>query len=45
MWKNIWTFNASQFGGERAYIADFEIYSERSKDHQNVVLDIFIGIK
>ena len=45
MWKNIWKMNASDFGGERAYIADFEVYDERSGDHNNVILDIYIGIK
>ncbi len=45
MWQNIWSMNSSDFGGERAYIADFEIYDERSLDPQNTILDIYIGIK
>ena len=45
MWKNIWKMNGSDLGGERAYIADFEIYDQRSLDHNNVILDIYIGIK
>ena len=45
MWQNIWKMKASELGGERAYIADFEVYDERSVDHNNVVLDIYIGIK
>lgn len=45
MWQNIWKMNASDLGGERAYIADFEVYDERSTDHTNVTLDIYIGIK
>lgn len=45
MWQNIWKMNASDLGGERAYIADFEVYDERSSDHNNVTLDIYIGIK
>lgn len=45
MWQNIWKMNASDLGGERAYIADFEVYDERSSDHDNVTLDIYIGIK
>jgi len=44
-WKNIWTMNSADFGGERSYRADFEIYDERSSDHQNVTMDICIGIK
>ncbi|CAN5273222.1 GyrI-like domain-containing protein [soil metagenome] len=45
MWKEIWAMQPSDLGGERAYIADFEIYDERSSDHKNVTLDIYIGIK
>lgn len=45
MWQNIWKMSASGLGGQRAYIADFEIYDERSSDHSNVTLDIYIGIK
>lgn len=44
-WQNIWKTPPADFGGERAYIADFEVYDERALDHQNVVLDIYIGIK
>lgn len=45
MWQNIWKMSASNLGGERAYIADFEVYDERSSDHNNVTLDIYIGIR
>jgi predicted transcriptional regulator YdeE len=45
MWQKIWKMDESDFGGKRAYIADFEIYDERSADHKNTVLDIYIGIK
>lgn len=45
MWKSIWSMNESDLGGKRAYIADFEIYDERSHDHNHAVLDIYIGIK
>lgn len=44
-WQKIWTMTPAEFGGERAYIADFEVYDERALDHQNVVLDIYIGIQ
>lgn len=40
-WQKIWNMNDSDFGGERAYIADFEIYDERSLDPQNTILDIW----
>jgi predicted transcriptional regulator YdeE len=32
------------FGGKRAYIADFEVYDERSRDPDNTIVDIYIGI-
>jgi len=45
MWQNIWAMTPSDLSGERAYIADFEVYDERSVDHNNVTLDIYIGIR
>jgi len=39
-WREIW-----QMDIDRAYIADFEVYDERSKDWNNAVVDIFIGVK
>jgi len=45
MWKEIWKMKDSDLGGTRSYIADFEIYDERSLNPQNAVLDIYIGIK
>ncbi len=45
MWQNIWKMNEIDLGGDRAYIADFEVYDERSHDHSNVMLDIYIGVK
>lgn len=44
MWQNIWKMNATDLGGERAYIADFEVYDERSQNPEDAVLDIYIGI-
>lgn len=45
MWQNIWKMNASDLGAERAYIADFEVYDERSHNPEQAVLDIYIGIR
>ena len=45
LWKKIWAMTPEQLGGERSYIADFEVYDERAADLLNVVLDIYIGIK
>lgn len=44
MWKKIWNMNDAELGGKRAYIADFEIYDARSADHNDAVLDIYIGV-
>jgi predicted transcriptional regulator YdeE len=44
MWQKIWQMSSSDLGGERSYIADFEVYDERSIDHNNVTLDIYIGL-
>lgn len=44
MWKNIWKMNTYELGGQRAYVADFEIYDERSQNPNNAVCDIYIGI-
>jgi predicted transcriptional regulator YdeE len=44
-WQKIWQMSPESLGGTRNYLADFEIYDERSKDPQNTILDIYIGIK
>jgi predicted transcriptional regulator YdeE len=44
LWQKIWTMTDADLGGTRAYVADFEVYDERSHDPQNTVLDIYIGI-
>lgn len=44
-WMQLWKMSASDFGGERAYVADFEIYDERASDPAKTSLDIYIGIK
>lgn len=44
-WQQIWQMTPVELGGIRSYITDFEIYDERSRDHQNIVLDIYIGIQ
>jgi len=44
-WNEIWKMSAKQLGGQRGYKTDFEIYDERASDHQNIVLDLYIGIQ
>ncbi len=43
-WNEIWKIPPQQLGGKRRYLTDFEIYDERAADHQNIVLDIYVGI-
>lgn len=43
-WKEIWEMSPKHLGGHRSYKTDFEIYDERATDHQNIVLDLYIGI-
>jgi predicted transcriptional regulator YdeE len=43
-WKAVWDMSAKELGGERNYRTDFEMYDERASDHQNIVLDIYVGI-
>lgn len=45
MWQKIWKMNTTDFNGQRTYIADFEIYDERSQDSNYAILDIYLGIK
>ena len=43
-WKEIWDKSPEELGGKRRYQTDFEVYDERASDHQNIVLDVYIGI-
>jgi len=45
MWQNIWKMKAADLGGVRVYIADFEVYDQRSQNPEAAVLDIYIGIQ
>ena len=44
-WHEIWNMTPDTMGGQRSYIADFELYDERAQDHERVELDIYIGIQ
>ena len=44
-WQQIWKISANDFCGERAYVADFEVYDQRTSDSANASLDVYIGIK
>lgn len=44
-WQKIWVMSSDDFGGDRAYVADFEVYDQRAINPANASLDIYIGIK
>jgi predicted transcriptional regulator YdeE len=44
-WQQIWKMSEDDFGGKRAYVADFELYDQRASDPAQASLDIYIGIK
>lgn len=43
-WNEIWDMSSEKLGGKRSYKSDFEIYDERATDHQNIVLDVYVGV-
>lgn len=43
-WFSIWKMTETDLGGKRRYHTDFEIYDERANDHQNIVMDLYIGV-
>lgn len=45
VWRKIWSSESKDFGGDRTYITDFEIYDDRAIDPLNTIVDIFVGIK
>jgi predicted transcriptional regulator YdeE len=42
-WQSIWQMSPQELGGERRYLADFEIYDQRAMDPNSTVVDIYIG--
>lgn len=44
-WQDIWAMSPEDLGGQRAYLADFEIYDDRARDPQQTILDIYVGLK
>ncbi len=42
-WFKIWQMKDEDLGGTRRYLADFEIYDERSADSLRTVFDKYIG--
>jgi len=44
-WQKIWSVPASEMGGKRAFLTDFEVYDQRAADPQHAQVDIHIGVR
>ena len=44
-WKQIWATPPSELGGPRAFLADYEIYDQRSADPDNAQVEIHVGLR
>jgi len=44
-WMKINSLPQDAVGGDRLYRADYEIYDERTRDPQNLQVDVYVGIK
>lgn len=44
-WRQIWLLSDKDFGGKRAYQADFEVIDTKTIDHNNASVSIYIGIQ
>lgn len=45
LWMKINSLPQGAVGADRVYRADFEIYDERAMDPQNLVMDVYVGIR
>ncbi|QEK38143.1 GyrI-like domain-containing protein [Candidatus Cytomitobacter indipagum] len=44
-WKEIWSMDSNSLGGERSFVADFEIYDKTPEAIEKEGFNIYIGIK
>jgi predicted transcriptional regulator YdeE len=45
VWMKINSLPKSAMGADRVYATDFEIYDQRAADPQNLLMDVYVGIK
>ena len=43
-WQRIWNLKKHQPGGDRTYLADYEIHKQPLADLKNYQLDVYVGI-
>jgi predicted transcriptional regulator YdeE len=44
-WQRVWSAGPETLGGERAFLADFEVYDERSRDPASAEVDLYLGLR
>jgi predicted transcriptional regulator YdeE len=44
-WHKIWKMTEGELGGKRAYLVDFQVFDERSRDPSDAEIDIYIGVE
>lgn len=44
-WRWVWSAKPEELGGRRAFLADFEVYDQRSADPANAEVEIWIGLE
>lgn len=45
LWMKINSLPKTATGGDRTYLADYEIYDHRARDPQNMIVDVYVGIR
>jgi predicted transcriptional regulator YdeE len=43
-WARIWKMSATELGGKRAFVTDYEIYDARSANMQSAQVEIHVGL-
>jgi predicted transcriptional regulator YdeE len=43
-WDRIWHMSPGELGGKRAFVSDYEIYDQRTRNPQNAQVEIHIGL-
>ena len=44
-WKEIWSMPASELGGKRAFLTDYEIYDHRAANPADAQVEIHLGLE
>lgn len=45
LWQRVWSMTPEELGGNRNYIADFEVYDIRASDPANAIVEVWIGVE